>query len=664
MEGRFKKLKDANNQYVFPITRAEGVFVESNKTLAQKLMEIGSGTGGNSTVTSASLFSYYEPKPEPSAISGNRVLRSWTVQQFYDMYDNLVAAYPDYIRKETAPYKDMSGEYDLHRYVFEPEDGYDKTIYIGSGVHGSEYAAKITIARICQLICEEWKSSPHLEYLRKRVRIILIPIINPWGHTANTLVNSNISANTQGKGVNCNRNYDMNWTQTIMSAGSDHNGGSPMSENETKWVRDTLLDYGIENIHYGFDCHDAPTASIQGDFWINYNTLHTTSLQVNRPLQWYLADKYVKDREPYLWHDKDTATTGTFSGWANKTLGIPASTLEHCYGWTNEVAFESPFMTRALDTFINAIVMNTVADHKAPIFKSNKKWFELEWWKAGNTSHNYANSQLSFESIIAPWEELVLKYPKYLKKSDTFFTTSDGKQGYQYILEPKNYKKTILIVGGRGYGNTNFLQFSIAMLRFTELMCIYGYEDEHLTYLKDNVRIVFVPMLEYATVYLNASGNFDTNGVPNTTRAPVANIVNVIEGLNSSLNGVIYSQELNHTNQLASTLDDSFKLAIQDTNDTVNIDSYVDHLNNKGIVSAYENTLSAEFANYVVNQKQLPCVRIDSGLDHKLYEKKKTEYATQTANSEISVADFSKFNSETARRVTHIVNVVKLMSEA
>lgn len=41
MQGKIKKLK-SNNEFLFPITRAEAVFVEDNKTLSQKLIEMGS----------------------------------------------------------------------------------------------------------------------------------------------------------------------------------------------------------------------------------------------------------------------------------------------------------------------------------------------------------------------------------------------------------------------------------------------------------------------------------------------------------------------------------------------------------------------------------------------------------------------------------------------
>lgn len=43
MNGEIKKLKDDTGKYIYPITVGQAVFVEPNKTLTQKLSEIGSG---------------------------------------------------------------------------------------------------------------------------------------------------------------------------------------------------------------------------------------------------------------------------------------------------------------------------------------------------------------------------------------------------------------------------------------------------------------------------------------------------------------------------------------------------------------------------------------------------------------------------------------------
>ncbi|AQQ66202.1 SGNH/GDSL hydrolase family protein [Bacillus cereus] len=42
MEGKLKKIKDDSGQYIFPVTRAEAVYVEGTKTLQEALSELGS----------------------------------------------------------------------------------------------------------------------------------------------------------------------------------------------------------------------------------------------------------------------------------------------------------------------------------------------------------------------------------------------------------------------------------------------------------------------------------------------------------------------------------------------------------------------------------------------------------------------------------------------
>jgi len=63
MQGKLKKLKSSNNEYAYPVTVSEGVFVDSSKNLKTKLSEMdaaiinaGSGSGGtNNGVTASNL---------------------------------------------------------------------------------------------------------------------------------------------------------------------------------------------------------------------------------------------------------------------------------------------------------------------------------------------------------------------------------------------------------------------------------------------------------------------------------------------------------------------------------------------------------------------------------------------------------------------------------
>lgn len=619
---------------------------------------------GSSSAGIPSLFSYFNtPTQADAETPGGKVYKGWTVDEYWSMYDGLVTANPKYVRMEKAPYLEYSGQFELRRYIFEPEDGYDKTIFISAGIHGNEHGSKMGLARICQLMCEEWETSPHLSYLRKNVRMIINPLANPYGHSRSNMLNANDTANPNnpGIGVNCNRNYGGFWYQTTSSGGGDHNGAFPFSEKETQWIRDTILEYGPENFHYGFDFHDAGTRSVQGDFWINYNTFHRTSLKATRPLVWYLAKKYITNREPFIWHDKDTTTSGVFPVWAGRVMGIPSSTVEHCYDGGAAAKYDSIFMTQCVDTYLNAVLANTIADHKTPVFKSNKKWFDLEWWKAGGEDGIYA-LRANFANSVALWDALVTKYPKYMKKSATFVTSSDGNQVYHYSLEPKGYTKTVLVVGGRTEPNRSPFYFSIAMLRMAELMCVHANKDEHLTNLKDKVRIVFVPYLEYTTKYLNSAGYWSSTGVPTTGQPNVDNIISIMNTV-GTIDGVIYQRELNNNDMKAATTDDSFTLASQDTTDRTYIESYVDYLNSKGTVAQFDRTATAEFANYVFNQRAMQCVRIDTGLDHKMYELKKMQFDDAVGDTEVSVDMYLQMNYEIARRITNIINVIKLMTK-
>jgi lysophospholipase L1-like esterase len=49
MQGKLKKLKDNNGQYVYPVSVSEAIFVESSKTLKTKLSEMEQNLGGGST---------------------------------------------------------------------------------------------------------------------------------------------------------------------------------------------------------------------------------------------------------------------------------------------------------------------------------------------------------------------------------------------------------------------------------------------------------------------------------------------------------------------------------------------------------------------------------------------------------------------------------------
>lgn len=668
--GKIDYLKGMDGTHKFPVTVDKAVYVSSSgKKLSEKLSDLeflirsiqNGNTGNTGNITSSSLYPYYEPIKEDGAESPmNRVYKNWNVAELYNQWDSLVTRYPNYIKKEIAPYKDMSNSYELRRYVMEPEFGYEKTIYLGAGIHGTEWASKLCALRIAQIICEDWETSPQLSYLRNKVRIFIIPVANPWGHDNKSLCNSNATANTGSAtaGVNLNRNYDSIRINTIPSSGSDHNGAFPFSENETKWVRDTLLErIGINSIHYAFDFHDAPTQTAFGDYWINFNTFHETSKRETLKLIYYLAKKNITTREPYIWHDKDTITTGTFASWTNKVIGIPSSTVEHCYNLGEP--FNDAFMKRAVEVYLNTIIVHSIADHLHPVVQNNRSWFDLKWSKAGANTAFWRHD--SYENVIALWDEVATKYPNVMKKSPFTVNNSDGKPVPYYTIGSKKYRKTVLVLGARAYPNTGYIPFTLSMLRFAELLCESGEKIDHLAEFRRDTRIVFVPYLEWGAYYLNASGNFAADGTPTTSKIPVSNIISIMDNI-GTIDGVIYSMELNNSNIAASETTDVFALPAQDTNDRIMVENYVEHLKGKdGVIPLLTKTTTGEFANYVFNKRNIPCVRIDTGINHSIYNKHKSDFADSAGVVTATVEQYLKLNDEVARRITNIANIIKLM---
>ena len=72
-----------------------------------------------------------------------------------------------------------------------------------SCIHGNEYSAFYANSRFLDLVVNKWHTDPHLAYIRKNVRIVCVPIVNPYGFANDNRENSN--------NVDLNRNFDYNW---------------------------------------------------------------------------------------------------------------------------------------------------------------------------------------------------------------------------------------------------------------------------------------------------------------------------------------------------------------------------------------------------------------------------------------------------------------------
>ena len=104
----------------------------------------------------------------------------WTSDEvFANIYEPLRAKYPEYISRQWIG-KEQSNTYDMWSYTFEPK-GYEQVLFITGGLHASEMNGYLGLARFMELLCHEDGTHAGLHYLRTKVKIILVPIVNVWG---------------------------------------------------------------------------------------------------------------------------------------------------------------------------------------------------------------------------------------------------------------------------------------------------------------------------------------------------------------------------------------------------------------------------------------------------------------------------------------------------
>ncbi|MBE6930496.1 MAG: DUF2817 domain-containing protein [Ruminococcaceae bacterium] len=127
---------------------------------------------------------WYDPGPQPSFDGTPGSFADWqwsSGEVFANLYDPLMQAYPDYITRESIGF-DESGKYEMFAYTFAPAD-YEQTIIITGGIHGEEIDGYLSLARFLTLLAQEDGSHTGLHYLRTKVRLVVIPLVNVWAAT-------------------------------------------------------------------------------------------------------------------------------------------------------------------------------------------------------------------------------------------------------------------------------------------------------------------------------------------------------------------------------------------------------------------------------------------------------------------------------------------------
>lgn len=276
-------------------------------------------------------------------------------------YEPLRAALPKYVSRDSIGLDDL-GKYTMWCYTFTPRK-YKKTVYLQAGIHGrDEFESYYAAGVIMRLIANAKKTrNPHLKYLRKNVRFVVLPVVNVFDTHERTYHPFN------GNKININKDWVDEQTQ------------------EMRNVKSVLSRFAKGEIQQAFDLHTDPEG-IPG--WGAY----LLSIAENMPssisdkliaINNFLYEKNVPGKVKYKGADLYKAFMGpgpeypassrewrehrhenykrrvscagscTAGIWAD--YGIPCATLEH--GSRKFGPSGSPIeITRAVELYLNHIV--------------------------------------------------------------------------------------------------------------------------------------------------------------------------------------------------------------------------------------------------------------------------------------------------------------------
>ena len=155
--------------------------------------------------------------------------------------DGIVENHPEYVTRRVIG-TDASGEYPIYLYSFEPES-YDKTLLITSTVHGSERIAFFALCSFLEDLCTRADSDPQLNYIRSKIKLAVVPVVNPYGLMHQRTVNS---AN-----VNIGCNFPFNWSACPNSS----KGAEAADQAETGSIISLLDELDSDRLCAAIDIH-------------------------------------------------------------------------------------------------------------------------------------------------------------------------------------------------------------------------------------------------------------------------------------------------------------------------------------------------------------------------------------------------------------------------
>ena len=294
-----------------------------------------------------------------------------SINDIYNAYDVLVAAYPEYITK-TVLGNDSTGAHPIHKYEFKPVEvsssRFSKKLpklIITSGVHGEEKSSVVGLRNFINDMVNNWVDNPLLEFIRYNVHLVIVPIVNPYGFTKKTRKN--------GNGVDINRNCSFRWETSDSSdpTNARYKGPSPFSESESQYLRNIINDNPDAIAYYDYHMNGTSGAEYETMFWHYIEAFNDShGFEELNIISKYDISKLTREAHKkfsiptnsgFIGYISYNGINATSAGYAY-SQGIPAMTVECTRKMVGETKVYSPNTLRLCTEFIGNVVLTTLRE--------------------------------------------------------------------------------------------------------------------------------------------------------------------------------------------------------------------------------------------------------------------------------------------------------------
>ncbi len=168
---------------------------------------------------------WYLPRAFTDAANVPSSRKSSEYEEYFEyILNGLVEDFPDYASVCEIGI-DSSSTYPIYAYTFEPLN-YEKTVLVTSGLTSPYSDSIISISHFLDELCRNCESSRTLSYIRSKVKLVVLPAVNPYALVKGKSYNSN--------DIELNRNFPYKWNECV----NPRKGSAPADQAETAAIID------------------------------------------------------------------------------------------------------------------------------------------------------------------------------------------------------------------------------------------------------------------------------------------------------------------------------------------------------------------------------------------------------------------------------------------